>query len=704
MSYFKDRLNWLPDTKISLKRTDTNSVVKTNWCYEGSFGEIKIIPFNLNRELYLTEGKTTSAGTAWNVWEYTRFTPEYEKEHGTKSHMPKGNTPPPFIPVNVLDAFEKSIEIPTLILTEGYIKAIRGSLSGLFVVGLPSITIYKDSDTRVLFDDIYKIITECRVRNIILLYDHDALNIGKNLDETTKRPNQFISSALNIRNLIRAEHDINVYWARGLKADANGLDDICEKYGNVTLNLSNTKILTDIYFEKLNITRDDKKLMKHFCMNDVQEFYKLHTERIKDQEFTFYNSQYKFDGEKVRRIYKNVGIFRIGDDFFQILNKPDHKGNFKETIDFRKRQTILDDHGKDFIKSMPKYISFCNIPNNTDAYEQVIRGCFNVYSRCQYTQENKEFPTTDMLLNHIFGDQVATGKDYLKIMWQKPTHLLPILCLVSRERSTGKTTFIDWLNELWGENAVIVGNSDFADNFNSIYANKTLIMCDESRIDKESVLEKLKALSTQKKININFKFGQKHTVPFFGKIILLSNYEDNFINTDKDEVRFWVRKIPVVQNWDADFEDKLRREIPAFIYYLNNTEIDYSKKTRQWFDKVDLETEALRKIIDNSKSGLYKNLTVFINQFFLDKEIKNFYATPLDIKLKWFNHEKDISAYYITRVLKAEFNLLPVEKTKRYLKFDEVNSITTDAIGCPYLFERENFVFSELEKSIDTPF
>jgi len=705
MSYFKDRITIglnLIDSKIKLTRCFDNefrTFFVCDYISEGKNGEIEIFPYNLKRELYSVEKTTTSTGTKFEPYKYIRYTPEQEKEKGHKSNFPKGVTPPPFIPINVLESFEKEIEIPILILTEGYIKAISGSLKGLNVIGLPSITIYKDKESGLIFDDIISIIETCKVRNVILLYDNDSLDIGKIENELTRRPKQFLSSALNIRDQIRQQNDVIVTWCRGLKLDANGLDDMIVKYPDCWKELLKINPLKGIYFEKLTITRDDNKLIKHLCLNDVKDFYNLHKEKIKDEEFTFYGNQYKFYNGKVNRIFKDVGIFRVGDDFFHIIHRPDHHKNLKPSIELMKRQTILDDFGKEFIRTMPKYISFCNIPDNNN-YVQIQNNCFNIYHQIHHEQKQGEYNSITKLLKHIFGDQYKIGLDYLKVMWQQPTHILPILCLVSKERGTGKTTFIDWLNKLWGENSVIVGNDELKNTFNSIYANKTLIMCDESKIDKEHVLEKLKALSTQKTINLHYKFGQMHTVSFFGKIILNSNHEENFINTSDEEMRFWIRKVPVVCEWDAEFESKIENEIPYFIYYLNNTKIEYEKKSRQWFLAEDINTDALKKIVENSKTWLYKTLVDFFQDYFnnVDELCTEIEFTPKDIKEKWFSNNTQVTLPFISNVLKNEFKIKQSEKTVRYWKIKGIVGELTKAIG--HTFKIERTFFEKFEEQI----
>ncbi|STD06786.1 hypothetical protein [Chryseobacterium carnipullorum] len=99
--------------------------------------------------------------------------------------------------------------------------------------------------------------------------------------------------------------------------------------------------------------------------------------------------------------------------------------------------------GKAFLSSIPKYDGFCCIPEHLD-YQQIVRGFYNIYNEIPFSpsSENENFkneiPFSLNFVKHIFGEQLELGLDYLKILLQFPTQILPILCLVSKERATGK--------------------------------------------------------------------------------------------------------------------------------------------------------------------------------------------------------------------------------------------------------------------------
>jgi hypothetical protein len=94
---------------------------------------------------------------------------------------------------------------------------------------------------------------------------------------------------------------------------------------------------------------------------------------------------------------------------------------------------------------------------------------------------------------------------------------MPILVMVSKERQTGKTTFLNWLNMVFGDNMANISPDDLINGFNSTYASSNIIAVEETLIEKAITVEKIKALATQKFISVNQKFITQYRMPFFGK-------------------------------------------------------------------------------------------------------------------------------------------------------------------------------------------
>ena len=86
--------------------------------------------------------------------------------------------------------------------------------------------------------------------------------------------------------------------------------------------------------------------------------------------------------------------------------------------------------------------------------------------------------------------------DYLQLLYLHPIQKLPILLLVSEERNTGKSTFLNFLKALFQNNVTFNTNEDFRSQFNSDWAGKLLIVVDEVLLSRREDSERLKNLST----------------------------------------------------------------------------------------------------------------------------------------------------------------------------------------------------------------
>jgi hypothetical protein len=300
-------------------------------------------------------------------------------------------------------------------------------------------------------------------------------------------------------------------------------------------------------------------------------------------------------------------------------------------------------------------------------------------------------------MQHVFGEQYHLGIRYLQALYLHPERMLPILVLVSKERQTGKTTFINWLNMIFQKNMVNINPEDLASSFNASYATKNIIAIEETLIEKSITVEKLKALATGKHLTVNQKFVNGYTLPFFGKIILASNNEDRFAKIDEEETRFFIRKLTAPKFTNHDIERNLIEEIPAFLYHLTQQPDINWTVDRSGFTIKELTNESLAEVKKESKSGLYKELMYLFIELFSnhpDGEIV-LMATPTDIKEKWFRNNSRIDINYIARVLKNEYLILPAFKATRYYPFGirtlESGGFAKKVVGLPYTFTAQMF-------------
>ena len=393
-------------------------------------------------------------------------------------------------------------------------------------------------------------------------------------------------------------------------------------------------------------------------------------------------------GKELKKDNK-IPYIRVGADYYKTFYKKNRFNTYLKELKPWKKDEIKEDHGREFLKEIPHYDDFTIEPNNID-YQQVVGNCYNLYSEFPHTPAHGSTKWSMVLMQHIFGEQVEMGMKYMQALYMYPKRALPILALVSSERSTGKTTFINWISMLFVGNMAPLTNEDMTNNFNSQFATKNIISIEETSLEKSSASEKLKAISTSKEITVNQKFVSGYKVPLYLKIILASNNEDKFIKIDDKEIRYWVRKIdnPTVKR--ADIEKDLIEEIPAFIYELSQMPKLEWKQSRQLFETATLETRALNRVKENSRSGLYKDLFEYFTNIFEDNEdMSYFFARPKEIKERFFPSNSRIEANYIRRVLDSEFNFKITTENKRHEPFKNGKGLCN---GKPFVIPRKFFI------------
>ena len=239
------------------------------------------------------------------------------KENEPKYRIPKGVGTYPFFAPALLEKYEKSEQIQTLVLTEGYFKAFKGAIHGWDIVGLSSITHYADKKTKQIHPDIAKVILQCKVKNVVMLYDGDCLNISTNAiekdEDIAKRPNSFLSSMLRIRELL-TDFDVTIYFAHvlseNIKNSPKGLDDLLiECAGKESEVLDDLKRLgtPGQYFYRLNVSSYQKKLQGYFNLKSAEQFYTAWEDHIKEREFEYFGTKYKYSAPD-KKLLKKSGV------------------------------------------------------------------------------------------------------------------------------------------------------------------------------------------------------------------------------------------------------------------------------------------------------------------------------------------------------------------------------------------------------------
>lgn len=406
-----------------------------------------------------------------------------------------------------------------------------------------------------------------------------------------------------------------------------------------------------------------------------------------------------------RVLKKQVPFIRVGTDYFKTIYMNTRYGQIRKLKPWKKDE-IKQDYGKDILNEIARFDEFYMNPDNLE-YKEFENNCYNLYARFPHTpSESKgEFKHIDLLMRHIFGDQIELGYRYLQVLYTMPKQILPVLVLASTERQTGKTTFLNFLDMLFGDNYVNIPPEDLVGDFNNAYATKNIIAIDETVLEKSSSVEKIKAIATQKSIVVNQKYVSHFKVDFFGKIIIGTNREHDFMKIDEEEIRFWVRRVPPITQRITNIEELMRAEIPFLLKYLLSLPAVDLTRSRMVFTEDEIRTETLGQVMNESKSWIRKDLELRFEDFFMqNRYMTKIEFAAIDLKEKWYANNHQVTSAYLLKVLKNEMKIPYYDKVIRYRNFGEESKT-----GKPFTIERVNFLgensLDEVpESDEDTPF
>ena len=361
-------------------------------------------------------------------------------------------------------------------------------------------------------------------------------------------------------------------------------------------------------------------------------------------------------------------FIRVGTTLYKLVNQPRLNGGYVKKRIVWNNETLRQDYGKHYLATVPKYDGFCTVPEHVN-YQPVVGKFLNLYEPITHQPQEGDFPSIRSLVEHIFGEQYELGMDYLQLLYLQPIQKLPILLLVSEERNTGKSTFLNFLKALFQNNVTFNTNEDFRSQFNSDWAGKLLIVVDEVLLSRREDSERLKNLSTTLSYKVEAKGKDRDEIAFFAKFVLCSNNEYLPVIIDVGETRYWVRRIDRLQSDDTDFLQKLKTEIPAFLYHLQHRSLSTEKKSRMWFAPSLLHTEALQRIIRSNRNRLEIEMHELILDIMDRVGSGTFSFCPDDILILLGNSHVKAERYQVRRVLQERWKLKPAHNTLTYTTY-----------------------------------
>lgn len=359
---------------------------------------------------------------------------------------------------------------------------------------------------------------------------------------------------------------------------------------------------------------------------------------------------------------------RVGTTIYKVVLQPLSNGGYAKRRLVWTTGTLRQDCGRNALAYISKYDGFCTVPSHVN-YQPVVGRFLNLYEPINHVPKEGEFPHVIQLMQHIFGEQYEMGFDYLQLLYMKPIQKLPILLLVSEERNTGKTTFLNFLKTIFQDNATFNTNEDFRGQFNADWAGKLLIVVDEVLLCRREDSERLKNLSTAKTYKIEAKGKDRQEVDFFAKFVLCSNNESLPVIIDKEETRYWVRKVHRLESDDTNFLQKLKEQIPAFLYYLQHRKLSTNEESRMWFSPALIYTEALERIKRSNRNQTEIELLEIIKEIMevMNLEQFSFVAKDLNPFLSYSNMH--VEPWLIRKIVKEKWKLTPAPNAHSYATY-----------------------------------
>jgi hypothetical protein len=123
---------------------------------------------------------------------------------------------------------------------------------------------------------------------------------------------------------------------------------------------------------------------------------------------------------------KEEKYIRIGTSLYKVVQRPLISGDYVEEKILWSYETLRQDYGKNNLPEIEKYDGFCIIPDHVH-YKQIHGTYLNQYEPVSHIPRQGEFSRIRSFLEHIFGEQIELGLDYLQILYTRPIQMLPIL-------------------------------------------------------------------------------------------------------------------------------------------------------------------------------------------------------------------------------------------------------------------------------------
>ena len=361
-------------------------------------------------------------------------------------------------------------------------------------------------------------------------------------------------------------------------------------------------------------------------------------------------SRTEAETEQKNRTVSEYRYIKVGDEYYQRIIDYDIFTQTSNTVYRRRKRQELITEGVS-ISAIPRFHDWIILPSHTN-YQRVFEKYdsdygetfrfFNSYNPLPHKPREFKLPDeflsdpenfdyekipeikhTAALMKHLFdfdnygNKYLSVGWDWVALCYLKPTQRQRALCLVSTEEGTGKSTFINLMLAVFGQNATKTEASRIGKDFNAFTAGKVIQCVEETKDERGMVENKLKDLIASFDKVIEPKHQDARVVKSFDKYIFASNHEDSFMKVGHGTTRFIIMKVCSIKEKIPNFEDRLYLEIPYLLYFMQKRGIVHPEKDRFWHAQELIENEALTRLRQSSKDNVERNIEDLFERIFL---------------------------------------------------------------------------------------
>ncbi len=292
-----------------------------------------------------------------------------------------------------------------------------------------------------------------------------------------------------------------------------------------------------------------------------------------------------------RSVYEHIEVAPPS-DYYRIA------GIYYKRVDNELKRWQLQEVKRDLGKGWEAMITtldggYANHPDNLN-FQQVIGNRWNLAQQPPaYEVRTTHCNTIISFIEHLtaLSWEADYLLDYMQIMWQNPFQKLPILVFTSAIQGTGKSAFFELLRLMLGGSVYVGSIRDITGRFTSSWVHSQCICLEESTTNQKAQNDELKYLATTKVIRYEAKGVDFSTVPFFAKLMLANNEEQQPLFIQGTDQRYVVLRVQPLAKFDPDFESKVSEELGFFMNWLTyERQLSTTKQSRLWFEQSIIET------------------------------------------------------------------------------------------------------------------